>query len=60
MYIRIKLYIGWNSWNRFGCGINEIIVRQIADAMVATGLAAVGYEYGLFFSDFFEKIKISL
>jgi hypothetical protein len=49
IYIYIKLYIGWNSWNHFGCHINEITVRQIADAMVATDLAAVGYEYDLFF-----------
>lgn len=41
--------IGWNSWNHFGCGINEEIVRQTADAMVATGLAAVGYQYGIQF-----------
>jgi hypothetical protein len=53
------LYIGWNSWNHFGCRINEITVRQIADAMVATGLAAVGYEYGFFFSYFFSSNQIS-
>ncbi len=39
---------GWNSWNHFGCGLNETIVRQIADAIVATGLAAAGYQYGMF------------
>jgi hypothetical protein len=38
---------GWNSWNHFHCGINETIVRQTADAMVATGLAAAGYQYGV-------------
>ena len=37
---------GWNSWNHFGCSINEEVVRQTADAIVATGLAAAGYEYG--------------
>jgi len=40
---------GWNSWNHFGCRINETIVRKIADAIVATGLAAAGYQYGLLF-----------
>jgi hypothetical protein len=49
-----ELYIffsieGWNSWNHFGCRINETVVRQIADAIVATGLAAAGYQYGLYF-----------
>jgi hypothetical protein len=41
---------GWNSWNHFHCGINENVVRQTADAIVATGLAAAGYQYGMLFS----------
>jgi hypothetical protein len=44
---------GWNSWNHFGCRINETIVRQIADAIVATGLAAAGYQYGMLLSSCF-------
>ena len=44
-----SLIKGWNSWNHFGCRINETIVRQIADAVVATGHVAAGYRYGLFF-----------
>jgi hypothetical protein len=28
------------------------VVRQTADAMVATGLAEAGYQYGLFFFPF--------
>jgi hypothetical protein len=43
---------GWNAWNHFGCHINESVVRQTADAIVATGLAAAGYQYGWFFSYF--------
>ncbi len=43
---------GWNAWNHFQCHINETIVRETADAIVATGLAAVGYQYGLPFSYF--------
>ena len=38
---------GWNSWNHFHCDINETVVRQTADAMVATGLTAAGYQYGM-------------
>ncbi|CAM6043247.1 unnamed protein product [Sphagnum compactum] len=37
--------MGWNSWNHFGCGINETIVFETADAMVSTGLAEQGYTY---------------
>ncbi|VAI31249.1 unnamed protein product [Triticum turgidum subsp. durum] len=37
--------MGWNSWNHFGCKIDEVIIRKIADAMVDTGLAKLGYEY---------------
>jgi alpha-galactosidase len=37
--------MGWNSWNRFGCNINETLIRQTADLLVSTGLAAKGYKY---------------
>ncbi|KAJ1265361.1 hypothetical protein BS78_08G070900 [Paspalum vaginatum] len=37
--------MGWNSWNHFGCNINETIIQQMADAMVDTGLAKLGYDY---------------
>jgi len=37
--------MGWNSWNHFGCNIDDAIVRSIADAMVKNGLAAAGYKY---------------
>ncbi|KAI3858292.1 hypothetical protein MKW92_045087 [Papaver armeniacum] len=37
--------MGWNSWNHFQCNIEEKLIRETADAMVSTGLAAVGYNY---------------
>ncbi|XP_030553301.1 alpha-galactosidase-like [Rhodamnia argentea] len=37
--------MGWNSWNHFHRHINEILIKETADAMVSTGLAALGYEY---------------
>lgn len=37
--------MGWNSWNHFGCKINETIVKQTADLLISTGLAAKGYKY---------------
>ncbi|GKU98531.1 hypothetical protein SLEP1_g11524 [Rubroshorea leprosula] len=37
--------MGWNSWNHFQCHIDEGIVKASADALVSTGLAALGYNY---------------
>jgi alpha-galactosidase len=30
--------MGWNSWTRFGCDVGEELIRQTADAMVASGM----------------------
>ncbi|MGQ1889674.1 glycoside hydrolase family 27 protein [Thermophagus sp. OGC60D27] len=37
--------MGWNSWNKFGCQVNEALIRSIADAMVESGMKDAGYEY---------------
>jgi alpha-galactosidase len=37
--------MGWNTWNTFGCNINETLIRQTADAMVANGMRDAGYKY---------------
>jgi len=37
--------MGWNSWNKFACDVNEDMIRQTADAMVSSGLKDAGYEY---------------
>lgn len=37
--------LGWNSWNAYGCNINEKIIRKAADLLVSTGLADAGYSY---------------
>jgi alpha-galactosidase len=37
--------MGWNSWNKFAEGIDDKTVRDIADALVATGLRDAGYTY---------------
>jgi alpha-galactosidase len=37
--------MGWNSWNTFGCNINEQLIRDTADAMVSSGMATAGYKY---------------
>ncbi|TVU02386.1 hypothetical protein EJB05_52120 [Eragrostis curvula] len=38
--------MGWNSWNHFQCqGNGEDVIKETADALVSTGLAALGYKY---------------
>ena len=37
--------MGWNSWNKFGCDVNETLIRGQADAMASSGMKAAGYTY---------------
>jgi alpha-galactosidase len=37
--------MGWNSWNKFACNVSEQLIRETADAMVATGMRDAGYRY---------------
>jgi len=37
--------MGWNSWNKFGCNVSEQLIRETADAMVASGMKNAGYQY---------------
>ncbi len=37
--------MGWNTWNKFGGNIDEKLIRETADLMVAKGLADAGYLY---------------
>ncbi|TWT41235.1 Alpha-galactosidase A precursor [Phycisphaerae bacterium RAS1] len=37
--------MGWNSWNVWGTAVDDAKVRAAADALVASGLAGVGYQY---------------
>jgi alpha-galactosidase len=37
--------MGWNSWNSFGCNINETLIRQMADSIVSSGMRDLGYRY---------------
>ena len=37
--------MGWNSWNKFACNIDENLIKTIADAMVESGLRDAGYVY---------------
>lgn len=37
--------MGWNSWNKFGCNVGDKLIREMADAMVSSGMQAAGYRY---------------
>ena len=37
--------MGWNSWNKFQCNINEDLIKGVIDAMVTSGLKDAGYVY---------------
>jgi len=37
--------MGWNSWNLVEADVSDMLIRQIADAMVHKGMKEAGYEY---------------
>ncbi|KAI1332841.1 glycoside hydrolase family 27 protein [Xylariaceae sp. FL0255] len=37
--------LGWNSWNAYGCDVNETKVLDAAQALIDLGLKDLGYEY---------------
>jgi len=37
--------MGWMTWNQFGPDINGDLIKEMADAIVNSGMAAAGYEY---------------
>jgi alpha-galactosidase len=37
--------MGWNSWNRFACNVNEQMLRDAADALITSGMKDAGYTY---------------
>ena len=37
--------MGWNSWNKFGCNVSEKLIKEIADAMVSSGMKKAGYQF---------------
>lgn len=37
--------MGWNSWNKFGCKVDEAVIRRTADAIAANGMKEAGYAY---------------
>lgn len=37
--------MGWNSWNLVEAEVSDPLIREIADAMVSTGMKEAGYQY---------------
>ena len=37
--------MGWMTWNYFADNINEQVIREMADAMVSSGIKEAGYSY---------------
>jgi alpha-galactosidase len=37
--------MGFNTWNKFGCNVSERLIRETADAIVASGMKDAGYRY---------------
>ena len=37
--------MGWNTWNKFRCNINQTLIRESIDALVNSGLDKAGYKY---------------
>ena len=37
--------MGWNTWNTFASNINETLIKETAEVMIATGMRDAGYVY---------------
>ena len=37
--------MGWNTWNTFACDISEALIKETAEAMIASGMRDAGYVY---------------
>ena len=37
--------MGWNSWNKFSCYVSEALIKEMAEAMVSSGMRDAGYQY---------------
>jgi len=43
--LAVRPPMGWNSWNTFGTNISESLIKETADALVASGMRDAGYVY---------------
>jgi len=49
--------LGWNTWDSFARNIDEKTVREMADAMVSSGMKDAGYEY-IVIDDYWENGRV--
>lgn len=49
--------MGWNSWNEYGCDINEEVFVKVAELMKSLGLKDLGYEYVNIDDCWSDKVK---
>ena len=59
----VEFAVGWGTWNLFGCfGVEhnwtETDIREMADALVSTGLAKCGYNYVRLHANFKISCKL--
>ncbi len=54
--VKLTPPLGWNSWNTFGPNIDEVLIKESADAMVESGLKDAGYEY-IVIDDCWSELK---
>ena len=40
--------MGWNTWNHFGCSINENLILDAAKAVIQNNLTSLGYQCAYF------------
>ncbi|PIL32160.1 hypothetical protein GSI_06866 [Ganoderma sinense ZZ0214-1] len=45
--LAITPQMGWNTWNHFGCGIDQDTIVSAAQALISNGLDKLGYNYVL-------------
>ncbi len=56
----MKIYkppMGFNTWNTFARDISEQMIKEIADALVSTGLRDIGYDYIVIDDCWAEKVR---
>lgn len=37
--------MGWNTWNKYGCNVDEQLILNAAKAIASSGLKDLGYNY---------------
>jgi alpha-galactosidase len=51
--------MGWNSWNTFNVHIDENLIKEMADAIEASGMKAAGYEYVVLDDAWLSKERVA-